>query len=170
MDIKEYKTEVLPLKNKLYRFAKRLLNHAEEAEDAVQEVLIRLWQKRNKLNNKNIEAFAMIVTKNRCIDKIRAKRRNLIKLEETMLPANDSSPYNQIELADSIEKVHQIIKLLPDRQKMIFQLRDIEGYTYDEIAEVMQLSKNVIKVNLYRARKKIRELLLKKYNYEHHAN
>lgn len=168
MELEEFKIEVLPFKNKLYRFAKRLLKNTEEAEDVVQEVFIKLWNKRNNLEDyKSIEAFAMIVTKNLCLDKLKSKKNKTVELNSNFTIKNDSTPYSKMVLSDTIDKVNKIIDKLPEQQKIIIQLRDIEGYDFDEIAEIMKLNLNTIRVNLSRARKKVRDTLVKTYNYEH---
>lgn len=167
MDTDRFKEEVLPLKNKLYRFASRLLNDSDEAQDAIQDVFLKLWNLRDKLNNLNsTEAFAMKVTKNHCLDKIKSRRT--ISVEQTksllFLPNEDESIDKSAELKDSANHIKQMMSFLPEQQKMIMQLRDIEGYEFEEIEEVLDISVNTIRVNLSRARKKIRELYIKSLN------
>ncbi len=162
---------MLPNKNKLYRFAYRLLGNSMDSEDMVQEVLLKLWARREKLGEyKNLEAFAMVVLKNMCLDKLKAKGYRSDDLNERMNDTGSRSPYKSLELTDMSEKVKMIIDELPEHQKMIIHLRDVEGYEFEEIAEVMQMSLNSIRVNLSRARKKVRETLTKKYSYEFAGN
>jgi len=166
MTLEEFKIEVLPIKNKLYRFALRMLVNRDEAEDVVQDTMMRLWSKRAKLQTyRSIEAFAMIITKNLCLDQLRSRKRITVDLvdEHTV---ESSDPYKLTELSDTINRVYEEIDRLPDQQKMIIHLRDIEGYDFDEIADIMDLSLNVIRVNLSRARKKIREALVNSNKYE----
>jgi len=171
MTIEKFKIEVLPIKNKLYRLAKRLLVSKEEAEDTVQDVFLRLWSKKENLDHiKSIEGFAMVITKNLCLDKLKSKRRNTEEISDTGLNVVHKTPYNQTEMADSIDRINEIMKKLPDQQKIIIHLRDVEGYEFDEIAEVTGLTINTIRVNLSRARKKIRETVLKEESYEFSSN
>jgi len=171
MTVETFKIEVLPLKNKLYRFAYRLLNNSMDSEDMVQEVMLKLWARRDKLEEyKSIEAFAMIVIKNMCLDKMKAKGYLTDELDEHTNETDGHSPHKSLELADSSDKVKAIINDLPEHQKMIIHLRDIEGYEFEEIAEIMQMSLNTIRVNLSRARKKVRKTLVKKYSYEFARN
>ncbi|MBC8485873.1 MAG: sigma-70 family RNA polymerase sigma factor [Bacteroidetes bacterium] len=171
MTVETFKIEVLPLKHKLYRFAKRLLKNATETEDIVQEVFIRLWTRRERLSEyKSIEAFAMIITKNLCLDNLKSKRNNTDELTEKYERMTDATPYEKVELNDTYNKVQEIINTLPEQQKMIIHLRDIEGYEFNEIAEIVQISSNTIRVNLSRARKKVRETLINTYNYEFAKN
>lgn len=171
MTVETFKIEVLPLKNKLYRFAYRLLNNSMDSEDMVQEVMLKLWVRREKLGEyKSIEAFAMVILKNMCLDKMKAKGYRTDGLDERKNDSGGHSPHTSLELSDTTEKVKTIIDTLPEHQKMIIHLRDIEGYEFEEIAEIMQMSLNTIRVNLSRARKKVRETLVKKYSYEFTRN
>ncbi len=171
MTVETFKIEVLPLKNKLYRLALRLLRNVPEAEDIVQEVMIRLWTRREKLSTyKSVEAFAMVITKNLCLDKLKLKSNKTDELTEKNEMTSEKTPYAEMELSDSYKKIRKLIDLLPEQQKMIIQLRDIEGYDYSEISEIMNISENTIRVNLSRARKKIRETMKKNYSYEFTPN
>jgi RNA polymerase sigma-70 factor (ECF subfamily) len=155
----------------LYRLAKRLLNNTPDAEDAVQEVFLRLWTKREVLMEyRSIEAFALTVTKNLCLDRMKSKGYKLDELTENHEKMGDTNPYKKLELADSFDKIQMIIQTLPEQQRMIIHLRDIEEYDLDEIAEIMELNMNTVRVNLSRARKKVREMLTKTYDYEFAKN
>ena len=171
MTTENFKSEVLPIKNKLYRIANRMLNDAAEAEDTVQEVFLRLWSKKEKLKEyRSIEAFAIVITKNLCLDKIKSIRHKNLELRDTEIEMNEVSPYKQTKLKDTVQKIHQIIDELPEQQKLIIHLRDVENCDYDEIAEITQLNLNTIRVNLSRARKKVRDTLIKIQNYEFSSN
>ncbi len=171
MTIENFKSEVLPIKNKLYRLANRMLNDSMEAEDTVQEVFLRLWSKKEKLiEYRSVEAFAMVITKNLCLDKIKSVRNKNAELKTNEIEMNENSPYKQTKLKDTVQKIHQIINELPEQQKLIIHLRDVENCDYDEIAEITQLSLNTIRVNLSRARKKVRDTLIKIQNYEFSSN
>ena len=171
MTVETFKIEVLPLKNRLYRFANRLVKNVPEAEDIVQEVFMRLWSRRERLNEyRSIEAFAMTITKNLCLDKLKSKRNKTDELTDRNEQISSTTPYKMLELNDSYNKVLEIIQTLPEQQKMIIHLRDIEEYEFEEIAEVMNLTINTIRVNLSRARKKVRETLIKTYSYEFAKN
>lgn len=171
MTIEKFKEDVLPMKNKLFRMALRLLNSRAEAEDVVQEIFLKLWSKKETLKEyRSIEAYAITMTKNLCLDKLKAKSSKNLGLEHAVLKDASENPYQKMDVKDTINKVHEIIDQLPEQQKLIIQMRDIENYDYDEIAEVTQLSLNNIRVNLSRARKKVRDTLLKIQNYEFSSN
>jgi RNA polymerase sigma-70 factor (ECF subfamily) len=171
MTVETFKIQVLPLKNKLYRLAKRLLNNIPEAEDTVQEAFLRLWTKRDALKEyRSIEAFALTITKNLCLDRMKSKGYRMDELSENNEKMGESTPHTIVESADSFENIQRIIQSLPEQQRMIIHLRDIEEYDMDEIAEITELNMNTIRVNLSRARKKVRAMLTKTYNYEFAKN
>lgn len=158
------------VKDKMYRLAKRMLFDTEEAEDAVQDVLMKLWQMRGKMKKaKNPSAYAMMTTKNYCIDKIRSKKQ-MYELNENITETQNRQPDKKLELQDAKILIEKIIDRLPDQQKIIMHLRDIEQYEYEEIEEITSFDRNYIKVNLSRARKKVRQELLKKYEYRYERN
>ncbi len=155
-----------PFKDKLFRLAKRLLVSTEEAEDATQEVLVKLWCKNEGLNKfASLEAFAMTITKNYCLDQLRLKRTTNQRLEHDnyvdQLPAVDKI----IEDKDSLDWVDRVINHLPDQQRIIIQMRDVEQYEFDEIAQIMDMNETAIRVALSRARKTIRQNMIKINNY-----
>jgi RNA polymerase sigma-70 factor (ECF subfamily) len=166
----EFVNSVLPIKDKLFRLALRFLNSAD-AEDIVQDVFYKLWMRNGELQDyKSIDAFAMVVTRNLCLDKIKSKAYQNKELVEWNEPVDKNSPERMTELKDDVGMVHQAMKILPEAQRMIVQMRDVEEMDYDEIGEVMQMKVNAIRVNLSRARKAIRDQLIKKHNYEYKGN
>ncbi|WP_456379024.1 RNA polymerase sigma factor [Lutibacter sp.] len=162
----EFLETVMPFKDKVFRVAKRLLVSTEEAEDATQELYFKLWKNRAKLKNyKSIEAFAMTMTKNYCFDRLKSKQASNLKLVHSNYKENGTSLDRRLELNDSVSLVHKLINNLPEQQKLIIQLRDIEEYEFHEIAELLNLKPTAIRVTLSRARKTIREQLLKQHKY-----
>lgn len=170
MTKQEFVYRVMPLKDKLFRLARRILNEIE-AEDIVQDVYIKLWAKRTDMEQyRSIEAFAMVVTKNLCLDKLKSKAYQNDKMTDWNEPIDSRSPHRIAELKDDVKMVHQVISTLPEQQKLIVQMRDVEEMEYDEIAEVLKMNVNAIRVNLSRARKAIRDQIQKTHNYEYHGN
>ena len=155
-----------PVRDKMYRLALRLLTSKEAAEDATQEVILKLWSRKEKIKHyANVEAFAMTVTKNYCLDQLKLKQNNNLRIVHQNYHSNGPSLQTEVELSDEMEWLSKIVNTLPEQQKMIFQLRDIEQYDYDEIAQIMEMNQTAIRVALSRARKAIRENLIKKHNY-----
>lgn len=166
MELTEYKTLILPLKDKLYRFARQITQHDGEAQDIVQEVFIRLWERRSVLKKyKNVEALAMVITKNLSLDFLKAKRSRTVEYEEVNGSVDFRTPEFYTEMKDTTETIRNIFNTLPHQQRMVIHLRDVEEMQFEEIAEITGLSVNNIRVNLTRARKTVREALVKKENY-----
>ena len=169
MDSAEFKTKIIPLGRKLYNFARLLLNDQVEAQDAVQEVYIKLWNYRNKMQTiDNIEAFAMKITRNWCLDRLKAKRPVLIEdySRSYDFQKEKNNPHSILENTDRLNKFNNIMQSLPEQQRMIIQLRDVEGYGFEEIADILNINMNTVRVNLSRARKKIKESII---NIENHG-
>jgi RNA polymerase sigma-70 factor (ECF subfamily) len=165
MKQKEFLSIVMPFKDKLYRLAKRLLVSSDEAEDAVQEIYLKLWNGRDRIGNyKNPEAFAMTMTKNYCLDRLKSKQAGNMKIVHSNFQNSDNIE-RQVEANDGVSLVFQIMETLPEQQRMILQLRDVEQYEFAEIAEMLESNETAIRVALSRARKVIREEMIKKYNY-----
>ena len=156
----------MPFKDKLFRLAKRLLVSTEEAEDATQEVIIKLWNKKSDLINYNsLEAFAMTMTKNYCLDQLKSKRAGNIKLVHDNYTNREASLLQKVEDKDSLDWVEKIINQLPEQQRMIIQMRDIEQYEFEEIAKILDMNETAIRVALSRGRKTIREFMSKTHDY-----
>lgn len=171
MNLEEFISKVVPLKNKLFRFAKRYVIHTEEAEDIVQEVFIKLWTRREKLDAyRSVEALAMITTKNMCLDKIKSKRYPVDPIDDHRRFLENLPDEQKRDYSDEILMVRKAMKLLPKQQQMILQLRDIEGYDFETIAEILEMNENAIRVNLSRARKRIRELITTSEVYDYQRN
>jgi len=163
MIARDFKTNILPVSKKLLRFATHFLKDEDEAKDVVQDVFLKLWQKRDDLEIvENIEAFAMRMTRNRCLDVIRANRTIPISAEtDRKLKEESVDVQEQFEFMESANQIKILIEKLPDLQRTVMYLRDIEQLSYDEIAETTDLQLNAIRVNLSRARKKVRDEFLK---------
>lgn len=161
MHLNEFREKFFPLKDKLFRFAKQFVKRNDEAEDIVQDTFLKLWIKRDELNElRNPETFAMTMIKNASIDRLR--KRKTIRFEELNKdPENNHTPLDSLTQREAYELVVEAMKDLSKQQQMLLNLRDIEGYEYEEIAEISGLNINNIRVNISRARKAIKERLLK---------
>jgi RNA polymerase sigma-70 factor (ECF subfamily) len=158
MDRTGYQQRILPLKNKLFRFAKSFLKSEAEAEDAVQEVLIKLWDQRESLDRVNhLEAWCMRVMRNWCLDRLKSKKHRVIELQEAVPMSHPGAdPGRQAEWKDAYESVKAIMRRLPEGQRTVLQLREVEQLSYKEIVEATGMSMESVKVNLFRARKTVR--------------
>lgn len=158
--------DVLPLKDKLFRVAFRITFQREEAEDIVQETLIRAWNRRKELSDvKSIEAFCVTIAKNLALDAREKKSTQHVELSAEHDQAIASTPFDQLVESERMELLQKFLSQLPDSQRDVFYLRDVEGKSYQEIAETLQLSEEQVKVYLFRARQKIRQQFIKTDGY-----
>jgi RNA polymerase sigma factor (sigma-70 family) len=166
MNQNEFISIINPFKDKLFRLAKRLLVSTEEAEDATQEVLVKLWNKNDTLSQLNsVEAMAMTMTKNYCLDQLKSKRASNLSIVHSNYTDREASVQTKVEDRDSWSWVERIMEQLPEQQKLIVQMRDIEQYEFEEIAKILDMNETAIRVALSRARKTIREYMTNTHNY-----
>ena len=169
MDANDFKQRFLPYHRKLYRVAFLQLGNAQDAEDMVQEAYLKLWQRRNELppDIANLEAYCVTLIKHLCYDKMRLRQPEEDgRPPEELSLAESTNVAHELELRDEANQVMKLIGQLPEQQKQIMQMRDVEDRTYEEIEKVTGLTSINIRVLLSRARKKIREQFLEIMNYE----
>ncbi|WP_321519761.1 sigma-70 family RNA polymerase sigma factor [uncultured Bacteroides sp.] len=162
-----FRNDILPLKDKLFRIALRITFDRAEAEDVVQDTMVRVWNKRDEWSQlESIEAYCLTVCRNLAIDRSQKKEAQNLELtpelEQTVIA---SGPYDQLVNEERMKLIHQLISELPEKQRVIMQLRDIEGESYKEISNVLQLTEEQVKVNLFRARQKIKQRYTDIENY-----
>ncbi|MDI9256656.1 RNA polymerase sigma factor [Flavobacterium sedimenticola] len=166
MNQKEFMQLVNPFKDKVFRVAKRLLVSTEEAEDATQEVLVKLWNRNETLGEyKSVEAVAMTMTKNYCLDQLKSKRAGNLTIVHNNFTDREAGLHKQAEDRDTWQWVERIMNDLPEQQRLIVQMRDVEEMEFEEIAEILEMTEQAIRTALSRARKTIRENLLKTHRY-----
>ncbi|EXZ75336.1 RNA polymerase sigma factor, sigma-70 family protein [Bacteroides fragilis str. 3976T8] len=152
----------MPLKDKLFRLALRITFDRAEAEDVVQDTMIRVWNKREEWTQfGSIEAYCLTVAKNLAIDRSQKKEAQNVELTPEMEEESEiSGPYDQLVNNERMSIIHRLINELPEKQRLIMQLRDIEGESYKEIAKILNLTEEQVKVNLFRARQKVKQRYL----------
>ena len=163
-----FRNDVLPLKNELFRLALRITLNRAEAEDIVQDTLIKVWNRREEWNAiDSIEAFSLTVCRNLSLDRIRKKGNDNDSLEDVKAaePLASSNPQDRMIQTDKVRLIRQIVDGLPEKQRSRMQLRDFEGKTYKEIAGVLDISEEQVKVNIFRARQTVKQKYLKLDNY-----
>jgi RNA polymerase sigma factor (sigma-70 family) len=156
---KQFLDQIQGIRDRVFRVAKRILISKEEAEDATQEVILKLWNmeesKRKSFNN--LEAYTITMAKNHCLDRIKSKQAQVLSLNEQFQSQPSPSLQKQIEVSNEMEWVVKLIDQLPERERMILQLREIEQYEFDQIASLMEIPEGTVRVYLSRIRKKIKK-------------
>ncbi len=163
----EFRKNILPLKNKLYRLALGITRDRAEAEDVVQETMIRIWNKREDWPRfDSLEAYCLTVTRNLAIDRSEKAVSRHVELTSEMEKTPDASgPYDRLVKDETLDILCHLVDRLPEIQRTVLQLRDMEGKSYKEIAVIMELTEEQVKINLFRARKKIRKQFSEIDNY-----
>ena len=154
----DFRNDILPLKDALYRLALRITLDSREAEDIVQETMLKVWNRRERWGEReSIEAFCMTICRNLSLDALRRNRH--ISLDDGPLQQADyaPSPFEQAVSQDHVQIVRRIIDTLPEKQRTCIQLRDIEEKSYKEIAQILDISEEQVKINIFRARQAIRQ-------------
>lgn len=168
MTSNDFQQQIWPLRDRLFRFAFRLLSDEAEAADTVQETLIKIWDKREDLERvQNKEAWCLRLIRNASIDRIRGgyrKRKTALDAVQEFATSRQG-PGKEVQLKDTVQQVHRLMKELPEAQRAVMQLRDIEGMSYQEIADALELTMAQVKTNLHRARNRVRQALLKTEQY-----
>ncbi len=162
-----FKNTFLSQKNKLYRFAYFFLKGEDEAKDATQEALIKIWDKREEWHKvENPDAWSMQIIKNNCLDRLRKKKT--AQKHQQLMELTHSTHQNPGTISiwqDQWQILQQVMEQLSEKQKTVFILREIEGNSYQEIAELLEISEAQVKSDLFRSRKFLREAMLKVNNY-----
>lgn len=164
-----FRNDVLPLKNELYRLALRITLSRQEAEDVVQDTLIKIWNRRDSLQQiDSIEAYSMTICRNLALDRTRKASFQQPSLEMTTVEeprTRTADPQEKAIRRDQLNLVRDIINSLPEKQRSCIQLRDFEGKSYKEVAAALQISEEQVKVNIFRARQTIKQRFQKLDEY-----
>jgi RNA polymerase sigma-70 factor (ECF subfamily) len=168
VSLNTFNKAIWPIRDKLYRFAFRIVQNATEAEDVVQEVFSKLWRTRKSWEQiDNIEAWSMRMTRNMALDHLRARkyRRTEDVAEMPAVSTDRSTPLEEVQQQDTFERVSRLIAELPENQRLVIHLREIEELSYQEICETLDMPMTQVKTNLFRARNALKDALLKQESY-----
>ena len=164
MDIVEYKRIVVTLRPSLLAVARRITGNTEDAEDVVQDVCLKIWHFRDRIDQyENMEAYSTTMVKNLSIDKIRSRKPFSDELELLGKETGEQLPDSLLEEKEERNAIRRIIEMLPPLQQRILQMKDLEGFETVEISEMTGIAAEAVRNNLSRARKRIRELYLMYY-------
>lgn len=167
MELEEFKSTVLPLRDKLFRIAFCITRSREEAEDVVQDVMLKVWDRPETWKEvDSTEAYCYRMARNISLGRLALKGNHTEELNGQQVSVGRADlPNERVEKEESLGMLRKLIARLPEAQRMVVQLRDVEGMSYQEIARVLEVSEEWVKVNLFRARKEIKGLFLKIENY-----
>lgn len=162
-----FRNDVLPLKNQLFRLALRITLSREEAEDIVQDTMIKVWDKRYEWSNiVSIEAYSLRICRNLSLDRLKKRDNQNDSLEEEQLDTvHTSTPQDRLIDQDRLRVVKEIVDSLPEKQRSCMQLRDFEGKQYKEIADILGITEEQVKVNIFRARQAVKQRFQKIEQY-----
>lgn len=167
MTREDFQSRILPMKENVFRLAFRYMRNEDEARDVVQDVLLKFWENRAKASSvKNPEAWLITMARNRCLDLLKKAGRNYETVDDKYDLSDQSiTPDRVAERNELAKRLREAINSLPDQQSRIMRLRDLEGLSYQEVAEETGLDINVVKVNLHRGRKAVRKVIETTYAY-----
>lgn len=162
MEQERFKKEVLPVRERLLLYARKLLDDPDDAEDVVQEVFLKLWYTRDVLDRyQNLPALATRIAQRLCLNRLKTRGRMEGDLSECLALSDDTTPYTQLERKENVERVMRIIDMLPGLQQAILRMRHVDGLEVDEIAGLTGSTPEAIRMNLSRARKRVRDQFFK---------
>lgn len=156
----DFQTDLLPLKNKLFRLALRITLDPPEAEDVVEDTLVKTWERRAQLTEvESLEAYCTTMCRNLALDRAEKKSAQNLSLEVVQVDTADTAalPDERMEQDERLQMVSGLFNRLPEKQRTALQLRDIEGYSYQEVADRMGITETDVKVTIHRARQSLKQ-------------
>lgn len=154
---------ILPIKDKLFRFALHLLRNVQEAEDLVQDIMVRVWSKKEEWAVwQNVEGYCMTAVRNGALDQLRKKKLLSVPEQKALhISSSDNDPCEHIMNKEVFIRIRKCVEALPDNQQRVVHLREIEGFSYHEIAALLDMSLDQVKINLFRGRNAIKKTIAK---------
>jgi RNA polymerase sigma-70 factor (ECF subfamily) len=155
---------ILPMKDRLFRLAYGIVRDQEEAEDILQDLLLKLWSRKEEWSDiGNLEAYCFRAIKNMALDRLATmtvrKTDSIEREREDLYFVDHQSPHSEMVMKEQRILIERCLRELPENQQLTFRLREVEGMSYREISETLAISEDLVKISLFRARKKMKELL-----------
>ncbi|WP_417427699.1 RNA polymerase sigma factor [Halpernia sp.] len=164
MTLQTFETSVFSLKDEMYRFAKKILQSSDEAEDLVQDLLLKFWQKKEELlQYANLKSYILKCVKNDCLNRL---KHHQVKMNFAEIKLHTSEEFT-METNNLKDFILKYISELPEKQRLVIHLKDVEEHEISEIAEILEMEENAVRVNLMRARQKVKTQITQLMNYEH---
>ena len=168
MNSKDFNNKIVSLAPRIYPVVVRFLGNKEDSEDALQEIMLRLWAKRSSLkDHPNPGGFAFLTARNYCLDKIKKKKIGFSDLSVHYDHKATDNSESKHEAEEAYKLIESILESLPENQRKVIILRDIDGLEFDEIAILTGIRKEHLRVLLSRARKSISSKMNEIYSYEY---
>lgn len=156
MTTSEFNKCVDEYSNAIYRFLLKALGNSDTARDLVQDSFARLWENHGNIDAQKAKSYLFTCAHNAMIDLVRREKR--LSADE---PTEANSPSGRTGYSDLNAVLHQALLKLPEAQRSVIMLRDYEGYSYEEIAQITSLSLSAVKVYIFRGRVFLKEYLTK---------
>ena len=156
-----FNIHIIPVQNKMYRYALSILKTPDNAQDVVQECLLKIWNKRHLIATiDNPESWAMRITRNQCYDWVKVNRFSLLNTQHVDVMDGNQADDNLL-ITDRRLWLDKILNELPPKHREVFHLREVEELTYQEIADILSLTLSEVKISLFRTREKIKNIITK---------
>lgn len=159
MDKRDFVVEIQKHTPKMKALALAILKNEDLVKDGLQEVAIKLWNQLDyfaKVNNK--EAYCMRIIKNWCFDQLQLKANNHLRLVYSKVTENQEESETENDVDKRYKTIESLVEELPDKQRIIIELKDFKGFDFEEIAELLEMEQGSVRVNLSRARKRLKKM------------
>ena len=155
---KRYRQWVKQYQDQAWTLARYILKDAQEAEDAVQEAFVKLWNNQDSIDPERVKPWLMKVTRNGCLDRLRRRRHN-VEFDESHMAGEARGPMQGLATSELSGWLRRSIESLKEPYRSLVVLRDVHQHSYEDVAGMLELSLSQVKVYLHRARKELREQL-----------
>ncbi|MGN1098221.1 MAG: RNA polymerase sigma factor, partial [Clostridia bacterium] len=159
-DEKAFEQLVRENQNKIYAVCLNMLKNSHDAQDAAQETFIKAYRGLSAfMGESRVDTWLTRIAVNTCLDMIR-KRRDTVNIDDSLDAASEETPETESEKNTRVEAVRKAVRELPPDMRAVVVLRDIEGHSYEDVAQMLNINIGTVRSRLFRAREKLKNLLL----------